>query len=339
MGPNSPQDWFKDFEGLSRQYWAAWRELGQPAKPSSFDPAAAWQQGIEQWKRAAGDGGAQGELVDRLSVGAKTYAALMQSMLAAAAGQNGPTGAAAWTEALRNGFNVPGIDPSLLNNPLAAGLREISGQGAKGFERMMVEFAEAAAPFKQALASTFAMPAFGFAREQQERWQRLAAAWIEQQEQNNCYQGLMFKASQAGFERFRNKLAEREEPGRQLESMRQVYDLWIDAAEEAYAEVALSDEFREIYGNLVNAQMRVRALMQQEVEKTTAQLGVPTRSEVRSIEKSVYELRRAMKQRDENGSGSPAAEVAALRAEVAALKKQFGTVAAAPEKVVKSSKR
>lgn len=336
MGPTTPQDWFKDFEALSRQYWTAWSDIAQP-KPT--DPAAAWQQGFEQWKRAVGGDSTQSELVDRLSAGAKTYVALMQSMLAAVSGQPGSNGtAAAWTEVLRNGFNLPGLDPALLNNPLAASLREISGQGAKGFERMMAEFAEAAAPFRQAAAATLAMPAFGYAREHQERWQKLATAWADQQKQSNRYQALMLKASQAGFERFQTKLAEREEPGRQLESLRQVYDLWIDAAEEAYAEVALSDEFREVYGALVNAQMRVRSLVQQEVEKTTAQLGMPTRSEVRSVEKSVYELRRALK--DRNGgssSGGLAAEVAALRTEVAALKKQLGSTA--PKPVAKPSKR
>lgn len=337
MGSTMPQDWFKDFEALSRQCWTAWNDVAQPSV-KHVDSAATWQQAFEQFRRAVAGEGMQGELVDRLGVGAKAYITLMQSMLTAAAGQPPPNGmVAVWTEALRNGFNMPGLDPTLLNNPLAAGLRDISGMGSKGFERMMVEFADVVAPYRQTIATMFAMPAFGFTREHQERWQKLTIAWADQQEQNNRYQALMLKASHAGFERFQTKLAEREEPGRQLESLRQVYDLWVDAAEEAYAEVALSDEFREVYGNLVNTQMRVRSLMQQEIEKATAQLGMPTRSEVRSVEKSVYELRRALKDRGVDGGGDLAAEVGMLRAEIVALKKQLNN--AAPKKTTKPSKR
>ena len=63
----------------------------------------------------------------------------------------------------------------------------------------------------------------------------------------------MAKTSQDAYARFESKLAEREEPGRQLGSVRALFDLWVDAAEEAYAASALSLEYRKAYGELVNA--------------------------------------------------------------------------------------
>ena len=95
----------------------------------------------------------------------------------------------------------------------------------------------------------------------------MAVALVDYQEQTSRYNALIMKASQRGFELFESKLAAREEPGRQIDSLRALYDLWVDAAEEAYAEIALSPEFREVYGALVNAQMRVRSQIQQEVER------------------------------------------------------------------------
>ena len=90
-------------------------------------------------------------------------------------------------------------------------------------------------------------PAFGFLREKQEDLQKTAQAFIDYQEQSARYDRLMLKVGERSFARFQLKLAEREEPGRQIESARALYDLWIDAAEEAYAEIALSEEFREVY--------------------------------------------------------------------------------------------
>jgi hypothetical protein len=74
--------------------------------------------------------------------------------------------------------------------------------------------------------------------------------------------------------------------------MRALYDLYVDAAEEGYAEVALSDEFREVYGALVNSQMRVRQRVQDEIERSAASLGIPGRTELDSVHKRLHDLRR-----------------------------------------------
>lgn len=324
MSSNSAQDWINQWQKLAQRYWEGWQSQGVTPPPGRPDFSAPWQAGLEQWAQLFGQSGAQSDLVDRVSANAKAYVALMQSLLSSSLSQgSGDGSAAAWTEALRNGFNVPGMDASLWNNPLGTNFRDMARQGAKGFEQFMAEFGRGAGPFKQELLANLGLPTFGLAREHQERWQQLGTALVDYQEQTNRYNTLILKASQQGFERFQSKLAEREEPGRQLDSVRAVYDLWIDAAEEAYAEIALSDEFRKAYGAMVNAQMRVRSLIQSEVEQQTRQLGMPTRSELKGVEKSVQELRRHLKANQETASNDVAGEVAALRAEVAALKREL----------------
>lgn len=331
MSSNSAQDWMNQWQALAQRYWDGWKSQGvtPPVGFGRMDANAPWQAALDQWAQLFGKSQQQSDLVDRVTANAKSYVALMQSMLNSSLGQGGDGGAAAWTEALRNGFNIPGMDPALWNNPLGTNFRDMAGQGAKGFEQLMAEFGRGAGPFKQELLGTLGMPAFGLAREHQERWQALGTALVEYQEQTNRYNTLILKSSQQGFERFQSKLAEREEPGRQLESVRAVYDLWIDAAEEAYAEIALSDEFRKVYGAMVNAQMRVRSLIQTEIEQQTRQLGMPTRTELKGVEKSVQELRRNLKNSQENSAADLAGDIAALRAEVAALKRELAASAEA----------
>jgi class III poly(R)-hydroxyalkanoic acid synthase PhaE subunit len=150
------------------------------------------------------------------------------------------------------------------------------------------------------------MPAFGFARERQERMQALMQAQVDYQDKSSAYNALMMKSAQRAYEVFEDKLAERAEPGRQLQSARAMFDLWIDAAEEAYAEIALSPEFRKVYGELVDAQMRVRAGMQKEVEQMSEKLGMPTRSEVDSAHRKIAELERQLRRmRDAAQASSP----------------------------------
>jgi class III poly(R)-hydroxyalkanoic acid synthase PhaE subunit len=171
-------------------------------------------------------------------------------------------------------------------------LRQAAGDGARGFEQMFAEFGAAAAPLRRDFQSLMQTPAFGYQRESQERQQQFALALDESREQLDRYNQLMMEASRRALEKLERKLAEHSEPGRQLKSWRALYDTWIDAAEEGYAEVALSAEFRAAYGALVNAQMRVRRHVQQEVERSGAQLGMPTRSELDAVHRKIGELTR-----------------------------------------------
>lgn len=268
--------------------------------------------------------GPQNETVEKLLASAKGYVALMQSMVGTAAGPMGADGSIrTWTDAMRGGMNLPGMEAALVNNPMARALREITGQGAKGFEQMMAGLAPFTAPFKQEAMSWMRAPAFGYLREHQEHYQKMTLAFAEYQDAMNRYNTLILKSSQRSFEILEDKLIERSEPGRQIDSARAFYDLWVDAAEEAYAEIALSEEFRKVYGDVVNAQMRVRSHIQQEAERIGAEVGMPTRTELNTVHKRLHDLRRELKQRDESAGASDLAhQVAQLRAEIAALKKQ-----------------
>jgi class III poly(R)-hydroxyalkanoic acid synthase PhaE subunit len=314
----STADWSKDWQAMQQQYWNAWSDATRQASGQQPVGGTPWHEGLEQWSRMFADSGKQSDTADRLMSSAKNYVALMQSMVAAASGKNAGAGPMqAWTDALRDGFNLPGMDAALLNNPMAAMLKGISGQGAQGFEAMSENLMPFLAQAKQEGMSWMKMPAFGYKREQQEHSQKMLVAFAEYQEALKHYNALILKSSQRSFGIFENKLAERSEPGRQIDSMRALYDLWVDSAEEAYAEIALSEEFRKVYGDVVNAQTRVRAQIQQEVERVGTDLGMPTRTELNSVHKRLHELRR--KFHDLNvPDGS--AQVDALRAEVRELK-------------------
>lgn len=308
----------EDWQKKSSQYWNAWNDATRKAFDASGDVTAnstPWHEGLEQWSRMFSAQGSQGETVERLLTGAKSYFSLLQSMTAKNADGNGQFDARAWTNSVRESFNFPGADAALFDNPLARALREIAGQGAKGFEQMM----ENIAPATQQAREIFGLPAFGYLREHQEHYQKFAQAMLDYQQQTNRYSTLIARASSRGFERFEDKLSERAEPGRQIDSVRALYDLWVDAAEEAYSEVALSPEFREVYGALVNAQMRVRKHVQAEVERVAVDLGMPTRSEIDSIGKRLHEVRRDLKNREETNRDL-GAEIEALRVEVEKLK-------------------
>lgn len=142
------------------------------------------------------------------------------------------------------------------------------------------------------LRGMFDTPAFGYTREQQAQQQALMRALLDHQQASARYQELLARAQAQGAERMQRRMAE---PGFQVDSLKAMYDLWVDAVEEAYAEIALSDEFREAYAAQGNTQMRVRQLQRQQVEQWCREVGLPTRSEVDTLGQRLQELRRELR--------------------------------------------
>ena len=169
----------------------------------------------------------------------------------------------------------------------------------------------------EALRGLLDTPAFGYTREQQAQQQALMRALLDHQQASARYQQLIARAQVEGMERAQRKLAE---PGAQVDSLKAMYDLWVDAVEEAYAEIALSDEFREAYAAQGNTQMRVRQLQQQQVGQWCRELGLPTRSEVDTLGQRLQELRRELR-RMQAAAGASSAPAAVGKAAVKAAKR------------------
>jgi polyhydroxyalkanoate synthase subunit PhaE len=327
--------WARNWEAMARQAQASFAgNAGQAGWPGTQTPANPWMDGIAKANPFAG-GKQQNEAMEHLLAGAQGYLGMLQSLANAAAGQS----AEGFANPFASGFLPAGFSPSVMNNPLSAAMRDFGNQGTRGFEQMMDQFTAAAGPMLDQSKAGLHMPAFGHLREKQENLQKTAQVLLDYQEKSARYDRLMLKVSEQAFARFQLKLAEREEPGRQIDSARGLYDLWIDAAEEAYAEIALSEEFREVYAGVVDAQMRVRQQVQAQVEKSCIELGMPTRSEVNSIGERLQAVRREIRESRESFDDHEQLreEVAALRSELAALKKSTAADAT-PKKSAKPKK-
>lgn len=295
------KQWPGDFDALARQYWGAWGDAMRGAAPSGnpigqAPGAPGWQEAVDWWSRLArGDSQDANVAIDRFNAQARDWFGQMQQVAARFAGQNATATdvASEWKRAL----------DGLGGNPFPDMFRAMQGQATQGLD----QWAQAAQPWIDTLrregTTLLGMPAFGSGREHQERLQKLAQAQLDYQQHEAAYNKLLLKALQDAYAVFEQKLAARGAPGKQLTSARALFDLWVDAAEEAYAAVALSPEFREAYGARVNAQMRLRQCVQAEVEQMSAGMGMPTRSDLDMAFRKIADLERALRTlRDDIGA-------------------------------------
>ena len=317
-----------DFEAMARQYWSAWgqamRQGGLGAAPPA-QPANQWQQAVDWWSQLMPGGRSQAnDAVARFNQQASQWFGQMQQVAAQFAGQDSSAGEV--SQAWRRAMGANG------DNPFPDMFKAMRGQGAHGLDEWLEQVKPYLEGFQQQGQRWQQMPAFGQYREHQERWQALQLAQQEYQQQTEVFNALMMKCAQRAFEVFEDKLIAHEEPGRQIASARALFDLWIDSAEQAYAGIALSAEFREVYGALTNAQMRLRAAIQLEVEHMTGLFGMPTRTEIDSAHRKIADLERALRRAASAGT-RPVAERRA-RATPPAPEPVAGPVKAKPRRAV-----
>jgi class III poly(R)-hydroxyalkanoic acid synthase PhaE subunit len=310
-----------DFESMARQYWSAWGQAmrqGGLGAATPAQPASQWQQAVDWWSQLIPGGPSQAnDAVARFNQQASQWFGQMQQVAAQFAGQDSSAAdvSQAWRQAM--GANA--------DNPFPDMFKAMRGQGANGLDEWLEQVKPYLEGFQQQNQRWQQLPAFGQYREHQERWQALQLAQHDYQQQTEAFNALMMKCAQRAFEMFEDKLTAHEEPGRQITSARALFDLWIDSAEQAYAGIALSAEFREVYGALTNAQMRLRAAIQLEVEHLTGLFGMPTRTEIDSAHRKIADLERALR-RAASAGARPVAE------------RRTAAVTPAPEPVAASAK-
>ncbi len=137
-----------------------------------------------------------------------------------------------------------------------------------------------------------AMPGIGLMREQQEHIQQGMRLYLELQQAQTEFAGVLNEAQQRGFELMQQKLVARMERGDSIDSLRTAYDFWIESQEDAYIEVARTEKYSVAYGSLCNSLLRCRKHQMECLDQILCLLGAPSISGVRAMSAQLHQLRR-----------------------------------------------
>jgi class III poly(R)-hydroxyalkanoic acid synthase PhaE subunit len=90
------------------------------------------------------------------------------------------------------------------------------------------------------------------------------------------------------------RLAPRLKSGATPTSVKEVYDLWVDSAENVYAQSARAGAFVQAQAELTNATSQLRTAQRELLEEWAREYDLPTRSELNSIHKQLRDLKAAL---------------------------------------------
>jgi class III poly(R)-hydroxyalkanoic acid synthase PhaE subunit len=156
-------------------------------------------------------------------------------------------------------------------------------------------------------------PAVGHMRERQSLYQELYRLSTNYQTALQAFIQFQNKIGLKSIEQFQGCFSNLEAKGLQLDSMRSVYDLWVDCCEEVYSESVTTNEYVEIHGNLINALMALKQHSRMLVDEILEGFNMPTRQELSVLHnRSQEQWRENKKLRN---------ELMALKEQVAALSK------------------
>lgn len=133
------------------------------------------------------------------------------------------------------------------------------------------------------------LPPIGLAREHTEAWRELAASQAECQRLEQELRAVLLGVQGDALNLLEQRLSEPERNGEPPASYRDLYDLWVECAEQVYSKVAHSESYCKLQAQLGNASMRLRSRQQKAIEYGLRQFDLPTRSELNTVHRQLRE--------------------------------------------------
>jgi class III poly(R)-hydroxyalkanoic acid synthase PhaE subunit len=146
------------------------------------------------------------------------------------------------------------------------------------------------------------LPPIGLAREHNATLRELAAACAECQQLEQALREMLLGVQTAALDLLERRLRERQ-PTQVVAGFRELYDLWVECAEQVYAQVAHSEAYCRLQAQLGNAAIQVRARQQKLIEQALKQFDLPTRSELNSVHRQLREQAQQLRELKEQASG------------------------------------
>jgi class III poly(R)-hydroxyalkanoic acid synthase PhaE subunit len=130
----------------------------------------------------------------------------------------------------------------------------------------------------------------GYAREQQLAWQAYLKAQAEYQ---HCATHLMQQFATVftrSLEQVPHVVEQRSRADKPVQSMRELYDVWIECGEQCFASIAMGEQFLAVQANHSNALSRLRIAEHALLEDWLKQRDLPTRSELNSVHQKLRSM-------------------------------------------------
>lgn len=297
---------------MQKQYWDTW---GNMTKASSAQPQAGinmppWGQTMTDWWSSSASAAPNNDVSDvmsRVSSMGKMYMSMAEMMYKAQNQTSQYSDASKdpmtlWMSLMEGGFGDWAKQISQGNTP-EHGIG-IGTMHFEGWQKVLKSMGMDTLPdmgsfnlnntqgWQDQLRKMLSTPGIGYSRESQEQLNGLGILMLDYQDVQNEYLTVFSKQGMDSMQALREKIASLSAEGKEIKTLRELFDLWINVNEEEYGKFAMSDEYQVVYGDMVNAFMKLKAGINDQVEVVYKAANLPTRSDFNASLKKQQELKR-----------------------------------------------
>lgn len=356
----SNMDWMRGWTEVQQKTWETWSNMMQKnlstpfGRPMEIHPWGGgsdstmrfWRDGVEQWWKMfappAPVSPEQAVFRNMMSM-SEQYMRMGEEVFKAFQNlrSDTPNAMENWTEMLNQTIQQAkkafSVDPSgqaakgllaMFNLPMEMWRGVVSSSSL--FPGEMPNFMNANFPgntqemMRSNLERLMSAPAVGITRESQEKMQAGIPLVMEFQEAQQAYLKLMSKVAEHALDLLHKRLLELGASDKPLGSLNQLYDVWVDCSEEAYAEVVTGTEYQQVNARLSNALFKVKQHSQQMIDDAMRRMNLPTRADLDAGYRTIQELKRRIRGLEDELRGlrkqkDMAAEIKDLREDIERL--------------------
>ena len=142
-------------------------------------------------------------------------------------------------------------------------------------------------------------PPLGPTREQQELWQRAARLADEMAQAQARLTAQWNQVIATALQQLGARAASLSPASPGPESLKALYDQWVDTAESVYAQAARAPAFATAQTEFGNAHSRLRSAQRELIELAAREFDLPTRAELNTVHQQLRDLKRAMRELEE----------------------------------------
>jgi class III poly(R)-hydroxyalkanoic acid synthase PhaE subunit len=307
MSESNP--WAAQWFNAQQQFVDAWSDMAKSGVPGNNSQSDLWAQSFDLWRKASGaqvQPDFQQALDKCMDMGKQYFAMAEQVSKNINAGTTPAEAINQWMEQLKSSLqqfgSMPGFDGSAVNDfmkqwfnptsswqqmastlaPMSRGAWQMPGMTTPSFN-----LGEMVDP----LGTLLEAPGVGYFREPQEKQQKGLQLALEYHQANHAFNQAFLRVaieSIQGYQARLLKLGTEAAP----KSLRGLYDLWVEVSEEHYAEFAMSEEYQELYGDMVNRLMIMKKHYSEIADDMLRAMNLPNTREVDTMQERLQQLRR-----------------------------------------------
>lgn len=149
--------------------------------------------------------------------------------------------------------------------------------------------------YERTIGRVVQSPSVGYTRELNTKLLKALNSWLEFRRAGFQYEIVLADGWARGWDQFLHEIVTPPQKGIQVRPFREVLRLWGETTDRVLTEVFRSEEYARTQGRLVNAAMAYRLCEREVVDVFLKTSHLPTRSEVDEASRSIYELRKGLR--------------------------------------------